>query len=346
LTDVTDEGDKRIYCTDLEGPVTKNDNAAELCATIVPEGDELFRRVSLYDDYLAEVINMPGYRAGDTLRLILPFMMAHGLTQERMASFSSRGILIVPGADKVLSTIAQRGPAYIISTSYCQYVHAVCSAIAFPREHTFCTRVNLDDYAIPDSEVATVKKLASRVMARPPIEIPALASGPEDLTDADQATVADLDEVFWDLLPELSVYTVVEEVSPVGGPEKATSIRKAAKHEEVSLDQVVYVGDSITDVDAFRTVRQAGGLAVSFNGNRWAVEEADMAIVSPRADPVLPMAIAFLERGKDAVEGIGWAKGIRDCTIEWLAEGDIEEVVEASERMRKEVRGTVVGRLG
>jgi predicted HAD superfamily phosphohydrolase len=343
---VTDEGAKRLYCTDLEGPVTKNDNAAEMCAAIVPDGDELFRRVSLYDDYLAEVINMPGYRAGDTLRLILPFMMAHGLTQERMSSFSAEGILVVPGAGEVLGNIAKLGPAYIISTSYCQYVHAVCAAIDFPKAQTFCTRVNLDDYGIPDDEVTQVRRLASRVLARDPIEIPAVASSLEDLSEADQATVADLDEVFWDLLPELSVYSIVEEVSPVGGPEKASSIARATRREEVPMDQVMYVGDSITDVDAFRTVRREGGLAVSFNGNRWAVEEADMALVCPRAEPVLPLAKAFLEGGREAVVDRDWAEGFKGCACDWLGGGDIEAVVTASERMRKEVRGEDIGRLG
>jgi len=343
---VTDDGTKRMYCTDLEGPVTKNDNAAEMCAAMMPNGGEFFRRVSLYDDYLAEVINMPGYRAGDTLRLILPFMMAHGLTQERMASFSSEGILVVPGADGALRAIAKLGPAYIISTSYCQYVHAVCAAIDFPKVQTFCTRVNLEDFAIPDNEVAQVRRLASRVLGREPIELPGLASTIEDLSEGDQATVLDLDEVFWDLLPELSVYSIVEEVSPVGGPEKASSIGRAAKREEVPMDQVMYVGDSITDVEAFRTVRRDGGLAVSFNGNRWAVEEADLAMICPRAEPILPLAMAFLEGGRDAVEGRDWAKGFPGCTSEWLDNGDIKEIVTASESMRKNVRGDEIGRLG
>jgi len=32
----------------------------------------------------------------------------------------------------------------------------------------------------------------------------------------------------------------------------------------------MYVGDSITDAEAFRLMRDAGGLAVSFNGNGYA----------------------------------------------------------------------------
>jgi predicted HAD superfamily phosphohydrolase len=335
-----------MYCTDLEGPVTKNDNAAELCAAVVPDGGELFRRVSAYDDYLAEVVNMPGYRAGDTLRLILPFMMAHGLTQGGMASFSARGILVVPGAGDVLGRIAGTAPAYVISTSYCQYVHAVCAAIRFPKDQTFCTRVNLEDFAIPEDEVPRVRELAERVLSREVIDIPSFATGPEDMSEEDQGTVADLDEVFWDLLPELSVYSIVEEVSPVGGPEKATSIERAARMRDVQMHQVMYVGDSITDVDAFRTVRRNGGLAVSFNGNRWAVEEADVAIVCPRAEPMLPFARAFLGGGRTRVEGTDWGQDFTDCSCTWLEGADVEPVVEASERMRKAVRGEEIGRLG
>lgn len=336
----------RLYCTDLEGPVTKNDNAAELASAIIPDGGEFFQRVSLYDDYLAEVVQMPGYRAGDTLRLILPFMMAHGLTQERMREFSAEGILMVPGADQVLRGIAAKGPAYIISTSYCQYVRAVCGAIGFPPSQSFCTKVDLSDFDIPESEVGTVREQVGRILARDPIDIPAGAQGIDDLSPEDQATVEDLDLLFWEEMPELSVYMVVEEVRPIGGPEKATSVRRAAEREGVSMDQVMYVGDSITDVDAFRTVRREGGIAVSFNGNRWAVEEADLAIVSPRADPVLPLATAFLAGGRDSVMGRNWSGGTGDAIAVWMTEADVEEVVSRSEAERKRVRGEEIGRLG
>jgi energy-converting hydrogenase A subunit R len=343
---VSGEDAKRLYCTDLEGPVTKNDNAAEMAAAIIPDGAEFFRRVSLYDDYLAEVVEMPGYRAGDTLRLILPFMMAHGLTSERMLEFSREGILMVPGAADALGGIAREAPAYIISTSYCQYVRAVCDAIGFPPAQTFCTKVDLEDYAIPEVEVKEVRRMVGRVLLRDPIDIPPGAMGPEDLSPGDQETVADLDALFWGDLPELSVYTIVEEVSPVGGPEKASSIMRAAREEGVPMSDVMYVGDSITDVDAFRAVREGGGLAVSFNGNRWAVEEADLAMVSPRADPILPLAQAFLRGGMDAVNGRDWSDRSKKAFAMWLEGADLEGIVTMSETLRKKVRGEEIGRLG
>ena len=45
-----------------------------------------------------------------------------------------------------------------------------------------------------------------------------------------------------------------------------------------SLADVMYVGDSITDVEAFKLVRDNGGLSVSFNGNSYAVKNAEVAV--------------------------------------------------------------------
>ena len=70
--------------TDCEGPLALNDNAFELCREFIkPDGARFFQQVSRYEDYLADVLKKPGYQAGDTLKLILPFLKAHGLTEAR-----------------------------------------------------------------------------------------------------------------------------------------------------------------------------------------------------------------------------------------------------------------------
>ncbi len=68
---------KRIFVSDCEGPISKNDNAFELAAHFIPEGEKLFTNISKYDDVLADVLQKPGYTAGSTLKLILPFFKAY-----------------------------------------------------------------------------------------------------------------------------------------------------------------------------------------------------------------------------------------------------------------------------
>jgi energy-converting hydrogenase A subunit R len=45
----------RIFVTDCEGPISKNDNAMELAASFVPQGERFFSLLSKYDDFLADV---------------------------------------------------------------------------------------------------------------------------------------------------------------------------------------------------------------------------------------------------------------------------------------------------
>ncbi|MBC7110557.1 MAG: energy-converting hydrogenase A, subunit R, partial [Archaeoglobi archaeon] len=89
---------KRVYITDCEGPLTKNDNAFEISTHFMPHGDRFFTLISRYDDILADILRRPGYKPGDTLKLILPFLKAHGVTDEMMKEFSRETLLLIPKA--------------------------------------------------------------------------------------------------------------------------------------------------------------------------------------------------------------------------------------------------------
>ena len=46
----------KSYITDCEGPLTLNDNAYEIAQHFLKKGGQLFKILSLYDDYLVELI--------------------------------------------------------------------------------------------------------------------------------------------------------------------------------------------------------------------------------------------------------------------------------------------------
>ncbi|HSO26164.1 MAG TPA: energy-converting hydrogenase A, subunit R, partial [Methanobacteriaceae archaeon] len=68
---------KKIFITDCEGPLSINDNAFELAGHFIPQGENFFSKVSKYDDILVDEVKRPGYNAGDTLKLIIPFLIAY-----------------------------------------------------------------------------------------------------------------------------------------------------------------------------------------------------------------------------------------------------------------------------
>jgi len=108
--------DKKIFITDVEGPISKNDNAWEISQHFIPQGDIFFSLLSKFDDYLADIKKEPHYKAGDTLRLILPFFKAFDITNSLIEDFSAKNLLLVPGAQQTIKEIEKILPLYLIST--------------------------------------------------------------------------------------------------------------------------------------------------------------------------------------------------------------------------------------
>ena len=116
---------KRVFISDCEGPISKNDNAYEATARFVPNGDKLFTRISKYDDVLADVVKKPGYNAGDTLKLILPFLKAYDVNDEQLKQFSAENLLLISGSKSTLEHVRSSSDSFIVSTSYEHYIRAL-----------------------------------------------------------------------------------------------------------------------------------------------------------------------------------------------------------------------------
>jgi len=359
---------QRIFITDCEGPISKNDNAFELSSHYIPNGSRLFTLISKYDDILADVVKRSGYKAGDTLKLILPFLKAYGVTNQAITDYSSKNLLLVPGAKEMLRLVQSFMPSFIVSTSYEQYMRVLCDLVDFPFENIHCTRLDFDKYKISEKEVARIKKLREQMVKMPIPEIPKGAESLNDLPKKYQEIVNKLDEIFWKELSQMSVGAMVREVNPVGGDEKASALQSIVAQLKSDMNNVMYVGDSITDVSVFRLVREGGGLTVSFNGNSYAVREAEIAVLSENAVVTAVLANVFNKFGKDFVRKI--AKDWKSLTLEELGldsllkksfyelrqkqlprveivtSQNMEVLMDESTSFRKTVRGEVIGRLG
>jgi len=358
----------RIFVTDCEGPISKNDNAFELTSSFVPDGDSFFALISKYDDVLADVVKKPGYKAGDTLRLILPFLKAYGTTDKKIKEFSARNVLLVPGAKDTLTFVRKLMPSFIVSTSYEQYIFSLCRLTDFPFENTYCTRLNLDKYDIGKEETKRLQELQREIAALPMIEILKNANSVNDFSERDQATIQRLDEIFWQEIPRMDSGRMLREVNPVGGSEKARAVQDIVEKLECSLDRVMYVGDSITDAPPLRLVRENGGLTVSFNGNDYAVRESEIAVLSGNTTVTSVLAETFSRLGKKEtfrlVEEWGLSGLKKYCIspalreqmsvlypdffpqVERITADNMERLKRESSVFRKTVRGEAIGKLG
>jgi energy-converting hydrogenase A subunit R len=359
---------KRVFVSDCEGPISKNDNAFELTSRFVPDGDRLFTVVSRYDDVLAEVVRKTGYEAGGTLKLVLPFLKAYGLTDQKMREFSAEHLVCIPGIKDTLQHVRGLAPAFIVSASYEHYLRALCGVLEFPFENTYCTRVCMDKYGVRENEREELKQTAKEIAQMPVFEIPSDAESLDDLPREDEKTVRRLDEIFWKKIAEMEIGRIYCEVIPVGGGEKAEAIKDIVHELGGAVADVMYVGDSITDDEAFSLVERKGGLTVSFNGNQYAVRDAEIAVLSEDSIVTAVIADVFLRLGKPEALNLvkSWnRKALEKSSISQtlvnrlfklypdtlpkariVTDKNMETLAEESSRFRNKVRGEAIGRLG
>lgn len=330
----------QLFVTDCEGVLTVNDFAAELCNQHIPNGDEFFQRLSLYDDYLAEVLKKEGYKAGDTLRLILPFLVAHGVAADDMKRLARETVSFIPAAHTTLKRIKELEiPVCMVSASYDPYVEVVATELELDRENVFSTEVKLPGTDIDPSERGWLTGEAyQRIMSRPKIRVSSQTTL-ETLLEEDKQTIELLDRLFWKEMPKKAVFLCMDKTNVVGGTEKARILARLSGRYGIPPGSIVYVGDSITDVRAFDFVNTGNGFSVSFNGNDWAMEHAKYFIAANNTLPIAHFVEMAVRYGRDYVDG----------TPMWIkpsADGLLEHAVKTSKDFRSKIRGQYRASLG
>ncbi len=80
-----------LICFDLEGPLSPQDNAYELMK-LFPNGDKIFEVISRYDDLLT-LEEREDHEPGDTLALIVPFLVLHNITEADITHLAGKASL-------------------------------------------------------------------------------------------------------------------------------------------------------------------------------------------------------------------------------------------------------------
>lgn len=318
-------------CFDLEGPLSPQDNAYELMG-LFPDGDKIFEVISRYDDLLT-LQGKEGYEPGDTLALIVPFLVHHRVTEGDITALAGDATL-VHGASQLISELISQGwDVYCISTSYQQYARRICQRVGIAEENLACTALALDRYvaALSSTHLSIVEQLEQKIKGLRPV-------------DDDPQIKQELDRFYWEELSGTSLGELLAEVKPVGGARKVAALQRFASARNLALSDWIVVGDSITDCRMLQAVDEAGGLAVAFNANEYALPRATISLASANIDDLKVALDAWAdgrrERVGEVVKGLErtGGKGERNH-FHWISgRRDLEEPLGIHKRLRGIVR--------
>jgi energy-converting hydrogenase A subunit R len=255
---------KNVCCWDLEGPISTLDFAAELSRLLSKKTKldlqkfnmgEFFEMISNYDDYLIDVpgvkkrLNIPNYQPGDTLRLVAPLYMSC-FSDKELIKLANNNLGLLPGCKESMKVLHKNWDIFVISTSYRHFAHNVAKSLNIPLDQVYCTDLNIKEAnkTIYNIE-GDIKNLVNVIFQN----------------YIDNGKNLDL---------------VIEDLNR-GGKRKEMAVERISNITQVPISEMVALGDSITDINMLQRLKDEGGIAVSFNGNRFTVGRANIAITTP-----------------------------------------------------------------
>ena len=291
---------KNVCCWDLEGPISVLDFAAELSRLLnqkpileLQDFDfgEFFEMLSEYDDYLIEIpgvreeLNIENYQPGDTLRLVAPLYMSC-FSDNELVRLAEQNLGLLPGCTELMKILKKKWDVYVISTSYTHFAYSVAKALKIPRDHVFCTELNLKKAKESFTNIKGDVDFLVKNIFQKFIE-----------NDKKLSTVIEnLNEFFWKER-ESDYIKAMNQVQVRGGIRKELAVEEISDKTNVPISEIVAIGDSITDINMLQRLKDEGGIAVSFNGNRFTVGRANIAITSVNNIGTLPIF-----ENKDSIE--------------------------------------------
>jgi energy-converting hydrogenase A subunit R len=328
-----------LVCFDLEGPLSPQDNAYEVMR-LMPDGGRVFEVISRYDDLLA-LEGREGYEPGDTLALIVPFLICHGIREEDVKEVSRRASLVKGASELVASLKAKGWEQYIVSTSYEQHAYQVAGRLGLGSDRVVCTRFPLDKLRreVGKEELGLVSEVERYILDR--LYDERLGDGVKD-----KAIKPYLDRFYWRDLLRTSIGVPNKTIEVVGGRRKAWAMERIAREQQTYLEGVAFVGDSITDTQGARIIEAAGGLAIAFNGNSFVIPQATVGVASTDLLRLEPILDAWREGGregaKSAVEAMPRPQVEGGPFYDWLVgrKGKaLARILAAHKRTRSLMRG-------
>jgi len=306
---------------------------------LFPNGERVFEVISRYDDLLT-LEEREDYEPGDTLALIVPFLILHNISEDDINTSATKASL-TGGADKLISWLQSKGwKVFCISTSYNQYAIHITQKLGIYTHNVTCTSFPLNEFRLTlcKEDYELLQQAEADILTMHPV------------ADDDKIKQS-LDNFFWKKLPATELGMAITQVKPVGGRRKVAALNRFAEIHQQPLPNWVVVGDSITDFRMLQAVEEKGGLAIAFNANEYALPYSTMSLASTLLSDLTEVLEAWQKGQRKGTEKIVKQKeeiGGREDRgyFHWLSgRENIDEVIKIHKRIRRLVREEA-GKLG
>jgi len=288
--------DKYIICT-CWGFLTRNNDAKDLCKDFIENGEHFYDVLDRYDRLTSYVLNREDSTAGSYYKWCVPFLKANGATDHLLHEKCKKNLQMMPNAGRTMRYISNLMPSYITTSTYEHDMMEVLERLNIPLCQISDTKLCMDQSMMGRSEARKLRDIAAEIGS---LKIPKNfyeLNVPTELKDEDVAIIRMLDSVFPGKISSLGAMGLMESVDPMTSHKKAYRMLDIRRLTSIDLDSTMYIGSASTDFQPLDLVRDANGLAMSFNGEEFTVRGCNVAVLSEDTTVASIFASVFFDKG-------------------------------------------------
>ena len=289
--------DKQTMCT-ASGFLDSRDPMKGMCDRFIRNGGKIYEVLFAYDNIQSFELNTDSRKSGDSLRTLVPLLKASGATDSSVQEYFTNNMKLMPGSDAI-HHLNRMMSTMVVSESYEHHAMALCDAINLSSDGMKCTEVSFDDLDMSESDKKRSRELITELSK---LTAPKVSSnsGIRYLDQKDETILNTVEEITR-AVDDLDIMYQLGEMKPLGGNEKAFALLDLRRRTEVDLDRTAYVGNSSADFPAMDIVRDNEGLAISFNGDEYAVRGSNVAVMSSNSIVAAVLISEFYSNGLEGV---------------------------------------------
>ena len=199
-------------------------------------------------------------------------------SDKELVRLAEQNLGLLPGCTELMTILKKKWDVYIISTSYTHFAHSVAKFLNIPQDHVYCTELNLKEAKESFLNIKSdIDFLVKNIFQQ-------FLENNKKLS----TVLKNLNEFFWSKR-ESDYIKAMNQVQVRGGTRKELAVEAISEKINVPISEMVALGDSITDINMLQRLKDEGGVAVSFNGNRFTVGRANVAFTTVNNLGTLPI---------------------------------------------------------
>ncbi len=291
----------RILVTNLSGFVIKNNTLRDLCARFIRNGAHFYDVVRRYDSLTAYVLGREEATAGSTAKWVIPFLKANGATDHLVQQAYAETMEFMPGSADALRFISRLLPTFVNTSLYEHGWMNVAEHVQAPLCEVFCSKMDLDHLEFGRSDARKIREIGDRINS---LRIPKTVyelNVPMEVDKYDVKIIKTMDGILKDEIPGLPAMSLMESIEPITSHRKAYQLLDIRKQTGIDLDCTMYIGGEDTDFQCLDLVKDAGGVAMAFNGSDFAVRGCNIAVLSKDSTVGAVFASLFSNLGIEAM---------------------------------------------